>query len=398
MIADRDPFVAQALDLLVPELDFDPDTLLSGAHARAASLRGARHRRRTIFAVAFAVLLLFAGAAIAASKYDLLPFLHTNDKNSARFTISPRGTYTGAAPVGLTCPGARHGTFACNATGAMTQGTRNYQLGWRVDKVPSLTRQSMNASLDKAAAAGADPAQIARVRSDLAAVGDDFIRALNVMVRIQTVSSSSGPNTNGTERVPPRGVPAWVACRGVMLTTFRCRPLAALVGVKTGTPLYSLQPSKDWRTVQAPPSDQQDIEALMENVLGRKPTAAEERFFVDLATVGTASGSGPAPKSGHSGPTSGAITASSNALLMAKLAPHRLGVPTRNVTAVELPLPHGRLPGGLTHSARTRLYRVTFDLLRAVGADKAGRHTVYVYLTHRGRLGVWEIAWVSANP
>jgi hypothetical protein len=398
VIADRDPFVAQALDLLVPDFDFDPETLLSGARARAASVRGARRRRRTIVAVAFAVLLLFAGAAIAADRFDLLPFLHTNDKNSARFAVSRKGAYRGAAPVALTCPGAGKGTFACNVTGAMTQGTRNYQFGWRVDRVPSLTRQSMNAALDKAAANGGDPAQIARARSDLAAVGDDFIRALGVMVRIQTVSSSSGPSANGTERVPPRGVPAWVACREVTLTTARCRPLAALVGVKTGTPLYSLQPSEDWRTVQAPPSDHQDIGGLMEKLLGRKPTAAEERFFIDLATVGTSSGSGPAPKSGHSGPTSGAITASSNARMMAKLAPHSLGVATRNVSAVELPLPHGRLPVGLTHSARTRLYRVTFDLLRTVGADKAGRHTIYVYLTHHGTLGVWEIARVGANP
>jgi hypothetical protein len=388
VIADRDPFVAQALDLLVPDLDFDPDTLLSGAHARAAGLRGSRRRRRTVVAVAFAVLLLFAGAAIAADRFDLLPFLHTNDKNSARFAVSPKGAYQDAAPVALTCPGAGQGTFACNVTGAMTPGTRNYQLGTRVDKVPSLTRQTMNAALDKAAANGGDPAQIARARSDLAAVGDDFIRALNVMIRIQTVSSSSGPNANGTERVPPRGVPAWVACREVTLTTSRCRPLAALVGVKTGTPLYSLQPSKDWRTVQAPPSDPQDIGALMEKLLGRKPTAAEERLFVDLATVG-----------GHaSGSTSGGVIAASDARTTAKLAPHNLGVPTRNVSAVQLALPHGRLPGGLTHSAGTRLYRVTFDLLRTVGADKAGRRTIYVYLTHHGRLGVWEIARVSSNP
>lgn len=388
MIADRDPFVAQALDLLVPDLDSDPDTLLSGAHARAARLRGAQRRRRTVVAVAFAVLLLFAGAAIAADKAGLLPFLQTNDKNSARFSVSPKGAYKGAAPVALTCPRAGKGTFACNATGAMTEGTRNYQLSTRVDKVPSLTRQGMNTSLDKAAASGANPAQIARFRSDLAAVGDDFIRALGVMVRIQTVGNSSSPSAAGTERVPPRGVPAWVACREVTLTTFRCRPLAALVGVKPGTPLYSLQPSKDWRTVQSPPSDQEDIGALIEKLLGRKPTAAEERFFVDLATVG-----------GHaSGSTSGGVIAASDARTTAKLAPHNLGVPTRNVTALALPLPHGRLPGGLTHSAGTRLYRVTFDLLRTVGADKAGHHTIYVYLTHRGKLGVWEIAWVGSNP
>jgi hypothetical protein len=392
VIADRDPFVARALDLLVPDLDFDPDTLLSGAHARATSLRGARRRRRTIAAVAFAVLLLFAGAAIAADRFDLLPFLHTNDRNTARFAVSPKGAYRGAAPVALACPGAGRGTFVCHVTGAMGQGDRNYQLGMRVDKVPSLTRQGMLDSLAKAQAGGADPAEIAKVRSDLAAVGDDFIRALGVISRIETVGSSSGSSADGTERVPPRGVPAWTACREVTLTIFRCRPLAALVGVKSGTPLYTLQPSKDWRRVQAPPSEQQDIAVLIERLLGRKPTAAEMRFFVDFATVATtASGS-------SSGPTTSVTTAVSDSRGTALLAPRNLGVRTRNVSAVALPLPHGRLPGGLIHSAGTRLYRVTFDLVRADSVDKAGGHTIYVYVTHDRKLGVWQIAWVRSHP
>jgi hypothetical protein len=394
VIADRDPFVAQALDLLVPDLDFDPDTLLSGAHARAASLTASRRRRLTVAVLVFAALLLFSGAAIAADKAGLLPFLHTNDKNSARFSVSPAGTYRGAAPLALACPGAGKHTFVCNVTGAMTQGNRNYQLDMRVDKVPSLTRQGLTASLDKAAASGADPAQIARVRSDLAAVGDDFIRALGVLTRIETVSSSSGPSADGTERVPPRGVPAWAACREVTLTTFRCRALARLVGVKSGTPLYTLQPSKDWRRVQAPPSEQSDIGVLMERLLGRKPTAAETRFFADfVAVMSTTGGHAVGPTSGH-----GTLIASSNPRTTAKLAPRSLGVPVRNVTAVARPLPHGRLPGGIARSANPRLYLVTFDLVHSDGVDKAGRRMLYVYLTRRGRLGVWTVVRAAAKP
>lgn len=388
MIADRDPFVAQALDLLVPDLDFAPDTLLAGAHARAASLRGARRRRWTVIAVAFAVLLLFAGGAIAADKAGLLSFLHTNDKNSARFTVNPHGTYHGTAPLALACPRADNGRFVCNVTGVMATGNRQYQLGMRVDKVPSLTRAGLNASLDKAAASGADPAQVAKSRSDLAAIGDDFLRALAVLSRFETVSSSSGPNSAGTERVPPRGVPAWAACREITLTTSSCRPLAALVGVKSGTPLYYLQRSPDWRTIKAPPQQQSDFTAQLERLLGRKLDADEIRFFVDLATIGSASSSG----SGGSGLTRGAVTATSDPHGTALIAPQNLGVRARNISAVAQPLPHGRLPGGLTYSAKTRLYRVTFDIVGRA------RQAIYVYVSHHRKLGVWEIAWLSTKP
>ncbi len=394
MISGKDPVVGQALDLLVPDFDLDPDALLRAAHARVAGLRAARRRRRTVVAIAFAVLLLFAGGAVAAQQFDLLPFLHTNDRNSARFSVNPSGTYHGAAPLALTCPGAGTKAFTCNVAGLMARGNRSYELGMRTDRVPSLTRQEMLASLERAQANGADPVQIARVRSDLADVGDDFIRALAVLSRIQTVSAGSG-DAGGTERVPPRGVPAWVACRELTLTTFRCRPLAALVGVASGTPLYFLQPSQDWRTISGPPSQPADFGRLLERLLGRKPTADETRFFVDFATAAvtvTAGGSSAPTK------TQGTQIAAPDARRTAKLAPRSLGVPTRVVSAAAQPLPPGPLPGGLARSAGTRLYRVTFDLLRPHGHDAAGPHTLYVYVARAPKLGVWQIAWVASKP
>src|SRR5438477_355278 len=162
-------------------------------------------------------------AAVAAQQFDLLSFLHTSDRNSARFSVSRSRAYHGAAPLALTCPGAKTGAFVCNVTGLMAPGNRSYELGMRTDKVPSLTRQGMLASLSRAQANGADPAEVARVRDDLSRVGDDFIRALAVLSRIETVGGvgeSTGPS--GTERVPPRGVPAWTACRELTLTPFRC--------------------------------------------------------------------------------------------------------------------------------------------------------------------------------
>jgi hypothetical protein len=391
MIAGKDPMVGRALDLLVPGFAVDPDELLAAAYAGAATARATRRRRRTVAVVAFAALLLFAGAAIAADRAGLLPFLHTNDRNSARFSVAPSRTYHGAAPLALACPGAKTGSFTCHVSGVIAPGNRNYQLGMSTDKEPPLTRQSLLDSLDKAQAEGADPAQVARVRSDLANVGDDFIRALAVFTRIETVSSGSGSGgPSGTERVPPRGVPAWAACREVTLTTFRCRPLAALVGVAGGTPLYDLQPSRDWRRVQAPPPDQYDIGLQLEHLLGRRATAAETRFFIDFATVASTAGSSPGPTTGQGTPT-----AVSDPRGTALLAPQSLGVRTRAVSAVARPLPR-RLPDGVTRS--DRLYRVTFDLLRPDGRNAAGLHTIYVYVHRVAKLGVWEVAWVASKP
>jgi hypothetical protein len=391
MIAGKDPMVGRALDLLVPGFAVNPDELLAAAYAGAATARATRRRRRTVAVVAFAALLLFAGAAIAADRAGLLPFLHTNDRNSARFSVSPSRTYHGGAPLALVCPGAKSGSFVCHVTGLMASGDRNYQLGMRTDKAFVLTRQSMLDSLDKAQADGADPAQVARVRADLSRVGDDFIRALAVMSRIETVSGSAGSTgPSGTERVPPHGVPAWVACRELTLTTSRCRPLAAPVGVAGGTPLYYLQPSRDWRAVQAPPQSPSDFARMLERLLGRKPNADETRFFIDFATVASTAGSSPGPTTGQGTPT-----AVSDPRGTALLAPQSLGVRTRAVSAVARPLPR-RLPDGVTRS--DRLYRVTFALLRPDGRNAAGRHTIYVYVHRVAKLGVWEVAWVASKP
>jgi Tol biopolymer transport system component len=65
VIADRDPLVGRALDLLVPEPDLNPDDLLHAARAGAARLRATRRRRQTVAALAFAALLLLTGVATA---------------------------------------------------------------------------------------------------------------------------------------------------------------------------------------------------------------------------------------------------------------------------------------------------------------------------------------------
>jgi hypothetical protein len=245
-------------------------------------------------------------------------------------------------------------------------------------------------SLAKAQASGADPAQVAKVRADLARVGDDFIRALAVLTEIQEVGGV-GQSSGGTERVPPRGVPAWATCSEMSIATFRCVPLAGQRGVATGTPLYFLQPSRDWRRVKSPPPDKSDFGVELERILGRKVTAAEQQFFVDLFTVGSTTGSSSGPT------TQGGEVAVDSPEGAAQLAPQGLGLKTGYVRpAVEQPLPR-RLPEGLRRGG-TRLYRVAFYLAQSDGRDALGIHTIYVYVAHRGKLGVWDVAWVGTKP
>ena len=389
MTAHRDPIVAQALDALLPEPDFDPGKLLLAARTDAAGALAVRRRRQTVAAIALAALLLLAGASFAAQKLDLLSFLHTNDRNTARFSISPSRRYGGPAPAALVCPKADARAFACHVASAFVRGTRQYELASRTAKVPLLTRHGMLAALARAQNEGVDPTTIARVRSDLAEVGDGFIRALAVMIRIETVSGSTS-GSSGLERVPPRGVPAWVACRQLTLVTFRCRHLAARVGVASGTPLYTLQPSRDWRSVKAPKTQPFPLENLLEHLLGRPPTKAEQRFLVDFLTVAATGGGGPVKGK----TTEIAVPTPRGAAL---LGPQTLGVSARIVSATTLPLPR-RLPGGLTRHGDVRLYRVVFDLRRAEGVTKAGSHTLYVYVTRSRPPAPWGVAWVSTKP
>lgn len=224
-------------------------------------------------------------------------------------------------------------------------------------------------------------------------MGDEFIRVLAVVSRIETVSSGAGSTvSSGTERVPPPGVPAWTACHESTLTTYRCRPLAALTGVASGTPLYFLQPSRDWRTVQAPPTQQADFGIVLERALGRKVTAAETRFLIDLATVtlGTGSTSGPTT-------TQGTAVGVPSPRATALLAPQSLGVHTRSVSATALPLPE-HLPGKLRRDGDLRLYSVVVELLGAHGAYKAGLHALFVYVDRAKAPGVWHIVWISTKP
>jgi len=398
-MVEKDPMVGQALDLLVPELDVDQDELLLAAHAGATRVRAARRRQRTVMALASAVLLLFASAALAARQFNLPPFLRTSDPNAARFSISPSRGYHGTAPGALTCTDAGERPFVCDVTASVTAAERSYGFAMRTPKTPPVTRQIMEAALTRAQRNGADPALIARFRAELAGIRDNFIRVLAVTTRLETVSSGGGSaGSPGTERVPPPGVPAWVACRELTSASFQCRPLAALIDVPVGTPLYFLEPGGDSHTVSAPTSQPFDVGRLFQQLLGRRPTAAEWSFFVLFANAANGNPSSSSCSSSGSSKPAGALAVPSprDAAL---LAPKNLGAPTRAVSATAMPLPAGRLPVGLARSDGTRLYRVVFDRVSADCANTIGHpQTLYAYITPVKRLNEWQVARISTKP
>ena len=302
MIVDKDPVVARALELLVPAQDGNPGELLSRAHADAARRRTAR-RRRWVAGLVFAALALLTGAAIAASKLDLLPFLQTNDRNTARFSVDQTRAYRGGSPTTLSCASAGTGTFGCTPTSA-APGLRTYLLVTHAATSPELTRAGMLARLAAAEQRGVSRAGVQRVRADLSGVSDAFIQSLNVIVSIETIAADQPvPGHPGQELVPPAHVPTWVVCALQRARTFGCRSLAAAASVPVGTPIYRLQPSKDWRTVTRPRGQPLEINRLLAAVLGRRPTEPETRLFLDLlqavSTGGASAGSvtvAPSPR------------------------------------------------------------------------------------------------------
>jgi hypothetical protein len=282
MIVDKDPVVARALELVVPPQQGDADELLSLARADAARRLAARRRRRLVGALVVAALALLTSAAIAASKLDLIPFLQTNDRNTARFSVDQTRTYRGGSPTALRCLGAGTGPFTCTATSASPR-RRAYLLVTHAATSPELTRAGMRASLDAAERRGVPHALVRRTRADLAGVSDTFIGSLNLIVSIETIAADQPmPGHPDQELVPPAHVPTWVVCAPQRASTFVCRNLAASASVPVGTPIYRLRPSNDWHAVARPRGQPLEIDRLFDAVLGRRPTKAETRLFLDM--------------------------------------------------------------------------------------------------------------------
>jgi hypothetical protein len=293
MSAAYDPIVARALEQLIPGVASDPEKTLRRARVAAQGLRrrrGVRLRRTAI--LAFVVLALLTGAALAASRFDLLPWLDQSNRSTASFSIDDSRTYRGPAPEVLRCPQAGTGSFSCSVGTFPASTRRTYFATERVESQPKVTREEALRKLEAAERKGQiDQATAERFRRDLDAVGDDFFLGLALLTGVETLGGGGeqAPGRPGFELVPPAGVPMWIACQASE-DGFRCHDLASSRNVAVGTPLYLLQASSDWVAVPRQSQRPIDVNRLFQAVLGRDLTPAEGRLLMDFATWGAGEG------------------------------------------------------------------------------------------------------------
>jgi hypothetical protein len=240
-------------------------------------------RRLRLVLVAAAIVLLAAGAALAAKGFDVLPWLESDDPSEATYFIDTTRTVRGAFPQMLVCPAPRVEGFSC-APG--DEGRFVYELLFRIEAdedAPEFTREGFLAAVAEGEQQGTVTPELAqKFRTQIAAVDDDFFVKFGILARIQTTGVSEG-------RVPPPGIPALATCeRGEGGLT--CRSLAGAVDVPVGAPVYALRETDEW--VKQPPSSD-------DTPLWKRPVAvafwnsltpAEQRLMITLATVHTVEG------------------------------------------------------------------------------------------------------------
>jgi hypothetical protein len=268
--------------------------LLTALETQAPTRRGFRWNWR-VAAVVIAVLL-FAGAAVAATGYTFFDWLRSDEPGAARFSIDPTRTVDWPVPEALTCgnPGT---DFTC-AEGS--SGRWVFESLSRVESPgPAVSRARLLAAVEAGEREGRiSPETAARLRAEIAAVGDEFFEKLNILLTFQSVASPRRRRP-GYVLVPPAGVPQFVTCEPDG-GEFRCRRLSAAMNVPVGAPIFGLRENAEW--IERPQSTAApEAEALYESVFGRPLTPAERRLLITLTT----------PAASGGGETGGATTSGS---------------------------------------------------------------------------------------
>ena len=253
--------------------------------------RGRAVPRWRVAAVALAVLVLATGAALAATGFNPLDWLRSDNPSEATFAIDTSRVYSGPAPESVSCADPSDAdAFGC-MPGRGDQWV--YILYERVEDRPEFTREAALAGLADAEQAGTVSRGLAEdIRKQIAAVDDEFFRKLDVLRTVEIVSSPHEVRP-GILLVPPSGIPQFVTCEAGD-DELTCRNLPAST-VPVGAPIYGLVENDRW--VERPFERQgpRDVAPLFEALFGRPLTAAEQRLLI---TIGTAAAQGEVGSSG----------------------------------------------------------------------------------------------------
>jgi len=247
--------------------------------AEGAAPRRRRRRRRLgapLPLIAMVVAGLAGGGAVAAT--DPFHWWKSVNPDTAMYVANPNAHVPTATIGAVNCAPAGGGVYLC---GARSKGRPYTNLGPVAEpNSPSLfTRASMISHLNRALARHAISASAARrLTLDVDALPDSFFAELQSMSGYASVGS--GVFEGRGARVPPPGVPAYLACQlaGAQL---RCRDLNGDQSVPVGTAIYSAEPTRDWRPAPPQRSDPANAAFL------RSLTPAELRFLRDTVTLAT---------------------------------------------------------------------------------------------------------------
>jgi hypothetical protein len=242
--------------------------------------------RWRVVAVALALVLLGTGAAIAATGFDLLDWIRSDNPSEAAFSIDTGRVVSAPVPDSVSCATAMdEGTFACSPGRG---GRWTYVFYNRVEAQPALTRERALAAVADAEGAGTIDHDLAeQLRSDFRAVGDEFFQRINLLRGVTTISSPHEVRP-GVLLVPPAGVPQFVTCERSD-AAYECRNLAASV-VPVGAPLFGLVENEEWVEQPYDREGPRDIAPLFEGLFGRPLTPIEERLVIVLGTAAADSG------------------------------------------------------------------------------------------------------------
>lgn len=253
------------------------DTLARILSTERETARRMRWPRRRVVAVLIAATVL-AGCGAALRAADPFGFWRSSAPDTASYGVNPGAHVVAPAAGGIGCRLTAPETLTCTAG----RGGIRYSMIHDTTSAPArFSRASALAAITKELAAKQISATGARVlRADVKAVPASFFPEFLELARFQTLQSENG--SNGTERVPPHGIPPLIACQQLR-EAIDCEQLNGDEATPVGAGIYSAVPEPDWVTI-ASPSPAAAFKAsqrLIVSIFGHPLTPAELRFFVD---------------------------------------------------------------------------------------------------------------------